>query len=1080
MTVAGRSTAATIPHGAGRVARGSQHLRSWLVPVLLVGAVLACIATLALTTNPASIAPSARKLAQRPGLQSHSSTRLSVGLAAAASASIGASEHSFWPVRRGASLLTEGGGIHSTFTASGAALRVAQGTLGLSLAAVGRSQRLDPVAAVTPSASAGQVFYRHGSISEFYRNGPYGLEQGFSVRQRPKAGTGSLILALRVGGSLTPEQVGSQILFRTQAGAMALRYGQLRVLDAIGHRLPAHMQIRHRVLQLRVDDSSARYPLRIDPFIQPGSKLKSRSPESECGSSVALSQDGKFALIGCPGTNGFGSGGGVGTAGVGRAWVFTRSGSASAQTWSQTSVLVCCEGGEGGSEPPWRFGSSVALSADGKFALIGGPGFSGGAAWVFARSSTTSFQTWTRTGFLVPQDESGSEQFGSSVALSPDGKFALIGGPGFNGGDGAYGAAWVFRHGSTWTQQAKLTAGVSESGAADFGHSVALYKASDKNAPPTALIGGPWDNGRKGAAWVFRASDTSTSATWLSGKLSRPPDEIGTGEFGASVALSGDAGEGETALIGGPWDNGGKGAAWVFARPCCSWTQQVKLTTPTGLEPTPNNFGRSVALSSDGNMALIGETATGGSMGSAWTFRRRGSTWAQDGPSLYPSAPIGTDYFGSSVALSGDSTTALVGGPGDNSGEGAAWVFKYTLPTPWVVSLGDSYISGEAGRWAGNTRERPRSDTSGPASTDVSSKTYFDNSDHSGERIRYCHRSKSAEIHIGTDANGASLGSGVKSENLACSGATTRSEAPKADSGSDKGHYHFKPGLDFENKNYGQQLDYGGTCPENECKGQALMLEEFAAKNRVTLIAVSIGGNNFNFGEVVEKCLAAFNSPGGWTYKCRYEPSVSHNFTPENAGNKESEIRAALMNVGEAMANDGYSPSEYTILVQDYPSPMPHGSSFRYWQLPGWKRQRVGGCGFWDTDANYFNDTGLSVVDSTVLAAARGVGPNVETMDLEKAFNGRRLCENGLELLDGGAAPQSGLVDKTEWISQATAFPKLPFELQEDLHPNYWAQLALRNCLTQAYNSGTPRSGTCEVASQTGLTSAGEPNMVFR
>src|ERR1035438_1888583 len=48
------------------------------------------------------------------------------------------------------------------------------------------------------------------------------------VRLCPGGGSGLVVLALRVDGSLIPEQVGSQVLFRTGAGATALRYGHLR------------------------------------------------------------------------------------------------------------------------------------------------------------------------------------------------------------------------------------------------------------------------------------------------------------------------------------------------------------------------------------------------------------------------------------------------------------------------------------------------------------------------------------------------------------------------------------------------------------------------------------------------------------------------------------------------------------------------------------------------------------------------------------------------------------------------------------------------------------------------------------
>ena len=62
---------------------------------------------------------------------------------------------------------------------------------------------------------------------------------------------------------------------------------------------------------------------------------------------------------------------------------------------------------------------------------------------------------------------------------------------------------------------------------------------------------------------------------------------------------------------------------------------------------------------------------------------------------------------------------------------------------------------------------------------------------------------------------------------------------------------------------------------------------------------------------------------------------------------------------------------------------------------------------------------------------------------------------------DRGPAP--GAADKTEWVSQIRTTSTLfgPYQLQEDAHPNYWGQLALRNCLRQAYNGGAPRGGTC-------------------
>jgi hypothetical protein len=365
--------------------------------------------------------------------------------------------------------------------------------------------------------------------------------------------------------------------------------------------------------------------------------------------------------------------------------------------------------------------------------------------------------------------------------------------------------------------------------------------------------------------------------------------------------------------------------------------------------------------------------------------------------------------------------------------------------TPTVVSVGDSFISGEAGRWAGNTNE------SSSKTDALGSTAYYDNSTNTGELIEGCHRSKSAEVYIG---------GGVVGENLACSGAKTTTFT------NEEGQ--FKPGIDFYNS--------GGH------EGQALMLQHYAASHNVKLVALSIGGNNFNFAGIVTTCVEDFlESTFFDDFYCSEESSVTNNFTSGNVSKIKGEIETAIKNIATAMTNAGYTSSQYTILVQNYPSPIPNGSEFRYTQS-GYSRQTTGGCGFWNKDANYANATMLPTIDSTVLGAASGVGlSNVKTMELSSAFNSHRLCDKGVGLLEEEGLENwkaAEAVNKSEWFNQIRTLETIfgPYELQEDIHPNYWAQLGLRNCLTQAYNAGTPKGGTC-TTSGTGLNSAGEPNM---
>jgi hypothetical protein len=185
------------------------------------------------------------------------------------------------------------------------------------------------------------------------------------------------------------------------------------------------------------------------------------------------------------------------------------------------------------------------------------------------------------------------------------------------------------------------------------------------------------------------------------------------------------------------------------------------------------------------------------------------------------------------------------------------------------------------------------------------------------------------------------------------------------------------------------------------------------------------------------------------------------------------------------MRNAGYADTAWTLLVQNYPSPLPNGTGFRYSES-GYTRQDTGGCGFWNADANWANGTALPTINGAVTGAATDAGlANVRTLNLASAFNGRRLCESTVGLYEEKGLTswtQAGAVDKTEWVNQIRTVSTCcsgsnPYYIQESLHPNYWAQLATRSCVRQAWNGGTPRGGSCTI-SGTGLLN-GEPRMAL-
>ena len=185
----------------------------------------------------------------------------------------------------------------------------------------------------------------------------------------------------------------------------------------------------------------------------------------------------------------------------------------------------------------------------------------------------------------------------------------------------------------------------------------------------TAIVGGPSDNSYAGAAWVF----TRHSGVWSpQGAKLVGADAVGAAQQGVSVAISAD---GNTAIVGGEQDNSFIGAAWVYTRSEGVWSQQgAKLT---GFDAVGAAYqGSSVAISADGNTAVVGGSQDNFNLGAAWVFTRTGGAWSQQGTKLFGTAPIGADVFeGTSVALSADGNTAFVGGVGDYFNAGAAWVF---------------------------------------------------------------------------------------------------------------------------------------------------------------------------------------------------------------------------------------------------------------------------------------------------------------------------------------------------------------------------------------------------------------------
>jgi hypothetical protein len=328
-----------------------------------------------------------------------------------------------------------------------------------------------------------------------------------------------------------------------------------------------------------------------------------------------------------------------------------------------------------------EFGYSIAFSGDSQTLLVGGykDGLGLGAAWVFARSGSG----WAQQGpKLIAPDEHGTGWFGQSIALSHDGNTALIGIPQENANTGT--ARIFVRSGSSWQQQAELNTGGQQDA---LGLSVAL--SGDGN---TALLGAPKHNLIVGGAYVF----TRTGTKWrrepivLTGR-----GEQRNGEFGLAVALSED---GKVAAIGGPSDNSGTGAVWIFTHSGSRWVPGPKLTPADEIGRA--EFGYTVALSADGRTLLAGGFRDNDVAGAAWVYNRTAAGWKETAKLTVPGARAEAS-FGFSAALARSGDAALLGGPGANDGSGSAWLFrrvgaKWVRRATWAGDAGDGLGYGVA------------------------------------------------------------------------------------------------------------------------------------------------------------------------------------------------------------------------------------------------------------------------------------------------------------------------------------------------------------------------------------------------
>ncbi|MER5567626.1 GDSL-type esterase/lipase family protein [Streptomyces goshikiensis] len=333
------------------------------------------------------------------------------------------------------------------------------------------------------------------------------------------------------------------------------------------------------------------------------------------------------------------------------------------------------------------------------------------------------------------------------------------------------------------------------------------------------------------------------------------------------------------------------------------------------------------------------------------------------------------------------------------AGTGTAVAGPGTGPTA-VVSMGDSYISGEGGRWKGNSLTNSANRT-GTDRAWVSGSSY-DPAKVYGTTAGGCHRSDSAEVK----SAGAIADVAV---NLACSGAVSRNV--------------------FRASNGG--VSFKGEAP------QADQLAAVAASNNVKVIALSIGGNDLGFADIITDCALDFALWNSYCYDDQQE-GVDQKIDGVMAGVGKSvdEIRAV-------MRGAGYTDSSYRIVLQSYPSPIPRGAENRYTQSD-WSRLNTGGCPFWNRDSDWARDSLVPQIANRIKAVAAAKG--VQFLDLRDMLQGREVCAKASKLVSTSAPASAKTSEWARWIDSS----ETQGLIQESMHPNYFGQLAAGRCLALA------------------------------
>lgn len=608
--------------------------------------------------------------------------------------------------------------VSANFTSAGARFHLGTSTWALTLRGHGYSDRLLDARAVAPTANANRVEYRRGALTEWYVNGPIGLEQGFTLQQAPGQANGPLTLSFTVAGDLEASvDPSARDLTLSRHGAATFRYAGLKAWDANRRELRTWLEMAGNELRLRVDDAGARYPVTIDPVVQAarlvaqtmlyGAPYNDGVAGDQLGRSIAISDDGSTVVVGAPFKR-------LNNIRSGVAYVFVRpseqeGGWNSVMPMNYANRLQASDFATSG----LTFGMSVAVSGDGGVIVVGATGVNQatyqGAAYVYVRMIGYWGGGWAlaQTAKLTPFNNTGSSNFGgfgTSVSIADNGATIVVGSPNRSDLNGVYpdGAVHAFfRPAVGWvdmTQSATISGLAATGGLINtrFGSSVSL--SGDRWF---LVVGSPGEWDYRGAAYLFMLS--SSGGTLHYAKLARFfKNDGGPYEaFGNAVAINTNGSNFAVSAPGAPIAGRTQGAILVYERPTTQldWILKARLTMANGVED--DALGSSLSMSGDGNTIVAGSPHTSGtSSGAAYVFVKPLAGWinSTENATLQADDIVAGDIFGHAAAVSADGATWAVTAPfatiGSNARQGSAYVFTGIADNPVAAVSPSSLMFG--------------------------------------------------------------------------------------------------------------------------------------------------------------------------------------------------------------------------------------------------------------------------------------------------------------------------------------------------------------------------------------------------